>query len=676
MSLNAADPNGFAFGADYLACEQIGVGATGQVYRGVNRHTSNLVAIKFLKDDYRDDPQVVARFIAERNLLTSVKHPHLLEVIDLIADGGRLGIVMEYAPGMTLRQLLQKEGTLPADLALTIALQVLAALETIHAAGIIHRDIKPENIIISDPQKYADPGIKLADFGIASLLNESGKSLTQLIGTPAYLAPEYIQTSVASAKVDIYGLGISLYEMLAGSSPFLIGSSQKNAYTLGMDHIHTAVPEIPGLAPQIWDLLAGLLEKQPERRLNATRAAAQITQLLPTILGVPRLPKLESVNYHQETVHRPLADLADQQPGDVLPEGGVSEVAAPTFNKLPTLQQTGSFTVVKDLSEVVTPAESQSQTDVLEATAGAEEPEIVRSGFFTKKVAAAAIATTLAVTGGVLTWWFWDDLVTRKPAASTTEKIEVSLEQSQSPAGLAVARQAVWDPQKQVVEYSITYRAVKGTLSGSVLEVLQDKQGTCLEVSWDGQAQVKAHSPALTSLKTSCGYEISLSQVSATTGVTVKAQIPGTEAVANNEELRQWLKVQEEATNQVLFDKNATSTAYPLQRLQGLRLNAPGRVKQGEVVPVTVTGVWPGGEISETPVLISPLSGKPTSILQDITGQDLRAVRFSDRCAGALAISADGHAVSALHPAVCSFGLTVGNFEANEVGISIVSGGS
>lgn len=676
MSLNAANPNGFAFGADYLAYEQIGAGATGQVYRGINRHTSNLVAIKFLKDDYRDDPQVVARFIAERNLLTSVKHPHLLEVIDLIADGGRLGIVMEYAPGMTLRQLLQKEGTLPADLALTIAHQVLAALETIHAAGIIHRDIKPENIIISDPEKYADPGIKLADFGIASLLNESGKSLTQLIGTPAYLAPEYIQTSVATAKVDVYGLGISLYEMLAGSSPFLIGSSQKNAYALGMDHIHTAVPQIPQLAPQVWDLLAGLLEKQPERRLSAAQAAAQITQILPTILGVPRLSKLESVSYHQETVHRPLADLADRQSGDVLSEGGVPEVAAPTFSKLPTLQQTGSFTVVKDLSEVLVPEDASAQVDTIETPSAAKEAETGLTRFLNKKVVASVAASALVLTGGFLTWWFWDSLAAGKPAATTVEKIEVGLDQTQTPAGLAISRQAAWDPQKQVVEYSITYRAVKGTLSGSVLEVLQDKQGTCLEVSWDGQSQVKAHSPALTSLKTSCGYEINLSQVSATAGVTVKAQIPRTEAVVNNEELRQWLKVQEEATNQVLFDKNATSTAYPLQRLQGLHLNAPGRVKQGEVVPVTVTGVWPGGEISETPVLVSPLSGKPTSILQDITGKDLRAVRFSDRCAGALAISADGHAVSALHPAVCSFGLTVGNFEANEVAISVVSGGS
>lgn len=675
MTATGINPQSFAFGADYIASEQIGAGATGQVFKGINRTSGTSVAIKFLRDDYLDNPQVITRFIAERKLLTSVKHPNLLEIIDLIADGGRLGIVMEYVPGVSLRQLLQQESTLPVELALEISSQILQALESIHQAGIIHRDIKPENILISHVEQPENLQIKLADFGIATLLDDSGKSRTQIIGTPAYLAPEYIQNSVVSPQVDVYALGISLYEMLAGSSPFLIGTGPKNAYTLGMDHIHTAVPPIPGLEPKVWELVSGMLEKQPDNRLQVSEALNRITPMLSNGLGGMRLAKMEAVTYHQETIVRPIAELDTAGPGDVHPEDGETETRIPTFENLPSIKVANEATVIRNLSAEFTGIDAK-HADEKETSKRFSKLKNIAGNPFHWPVLVGIVATTVILLGTVLVWWYWNELPFNQSNKNTVEKIEARIDEKQTPAGLVISRNGVWDPQKQIIEYSVEYRTVKGSLTGNVLEVLQDAKGQCIEAVWESSSAVKPHSQALTSLKTNCGFEISLPQINATKEFVTKAQIPYAGAFENSEELKTWLKIQQEATNKVLLDSNAISTAYPLQRLQNISISSLPRVKQGEVVAVTVIGIWPSGEIAETPILISPISGKPTSILQEITGSDLEAFRFTDRCAGALAISADGHAVSALHPAKCAFGVSIGNFEANEVPISIVGSGS
>ena len=107
-----------------------------------------------------------------------------------------------------------------------------------------------------------------------------------------------------------------------------------------------------------------------------------------------------------------------------------------------------------------------------------------------------------------------------------------------------------------------------------------------------------------------------------------------------------------------------------------MRIKIPPRVKEGSAIPVTILGTWPGGENEMTPIYTTPFSSNPTSILTDITGGKLENVRLTDRCSGAVSITPDGHDVSALHPASCSIGAEIGNYQVQETPITIVAGGS
>jgi len=159
--------------------------------------------------------------------------------------------------------------------------------------------------------------------------------------------------------------------------------------------------------------------------------------------------------------------------------------------------------------------------------------------------------------------------------------------------------------------------------------------------------------------------------------VTVTAKFPATEAaISNQANLQTWLQNQQQATDKALNNDAVTSTAFSLQRLQTMRIKIPPRVKEGSAIPVTILGTWPGGENEMTPIYTTPFSSNPTSILTDITGGKLENVRLTDRCSGAVSITPDGHDVSALHPASCSIGAEIGNYQVQESPITIVAGGS
>ena len=260
----------------------------GQVYQGTSRDDGQPIAVKVLRPELISNPEIVARFLQERSILTSVSHRHVVRVLDLVVEGNTAGIVMELVPGQDLRHLLSARRTLPPAHAVYFARQLLEGAAAVHAAGIIHRDIKPENVMVD---ASADEVIlKLTDFGIARLSH--GPLLTRepgLLGTPEYIAPEVADSASCTPAADLYSIGIVLYEMLAGRTPFAGG----HVMAVLSRHVEQLPIPIPGAGDGLWALVEWLLAKDPRSRpRSAAEAAAAASRLEPALAGEPALPPM------------------------------------------------------------------------------------------------------------------------------------------------------------------------------------------------------------------------------------------------------------------------------------------------------------------------------------------------------------------------------------------------
>jgi serine/threonine protein kinase len=264
-------------GSRYVLHELLGRGSMGQVFRGTVRADGQPVAVKVLRPELVSDPEVVARFLQERSILTSVSHRHVVRVLDMVVEGDTAGIVMELVPGQDLRHLLSTRRTLPPAHAVHFARQMLEGAAAVHAAGIIHRDIKPENVLVD--LSGDEVVLKLTDFGIARL--SDGPALTgqaSLLGTPQYMAPEVANSGLATPAADLYSIGIVLYEMLAGRTPFA-GEDDHPLAVLGR-HVEQLPVSIPGIRTDLWAQVERLLAKDPRfRPSSAAEAAAALSRL-------------------------------------------------------------------------------------------------------------------------------------------------------------------------------------------------------------------------------------------------------------------------------------------------------------------------------------------------------------------------------------------------------------
>ncbi|MEY9849825.1 serine/threonine protein kinase [Streptacidiphilus sp. BW17] len=274
-------------GSRYTAHTVIGRGSAGTVWLGDG--PEGPVAIKILREDLASDQVLVGRFVQERTALTSLDHPRVVGVHDLVVDGDDLALVMELVHGSDLRSRLEREGPFTPQAAVSVAADVAEGLAAAHAAGIIHRDVKPENILLdqaSSPGPGGVPRAKLSDFGIARLVDAPRRTRnTRIIGTPDYLAPEIIEGLEPRAAVDIYALATVLYELLAGFTPF--GGGHTGAVL--RRHVTETVPPLPGLPEPLWKVLAQCLAKAPASRLRATELASALRDLLPGLAGLPAL---------------------------------------------------------------------------------------------------------------------------------------------------------------------------------------------------------------------------------------------------------------------------------------------------------------------------------------------------------------------------------------------------
>ncbi|MFB4262409.1 protein kinase [Nonomuraea sp. GTA35] len=272
-----------ALGSRYVLLEEIGGGAMGTVWRARQRDTGEIVAVKLLRDGLAGDPDLVLRFVQERNVMRTLRHPHIVTVRDFVIEGERLALVMDLVEGGDLRGLLRQRGTLPPGEAAGLMSQVADALAVAHAIGVVHRDVKPGNVLLDGVTGQA----RLTDFGVARIVHGPGLTQTSaVIGTPAYLAPEVADGAAAGAAVDVYALGLILYELLAGRPPF-VGD---HPMALLRQHAAAAPRRLPGMPDPLWALIAACAAKDPAVRPGAPAVAAALKEAAPSLAGLPALP--------------------------------------------------------------------------------------------------------------------------------------------------------------------------------------------------------------------------------------------------------------------------------------------------------------------------------------------------------------------------------------------------
>jgi serine/threonine protein kinase len=248
----------------------LGSGAMGAVYLARHIHIKRAVAIKVLHREMSCESEVVARFEREAIAAARIDHPNVAAAHDFgRLEDGSFYLVLEYVQGESLRALLNREGPQSVPFALGVSRQIALALEAAHAAGVVHRDLKPENVMLRAAGN-GEHRVKVLDFGIAKVNTElGGAALTRagtIFGTPNYMSPEQALGRPVDGRTDLYALGVLLYEMLAGSTPF----SSDNLVAVLVAQLTAPPPELPASVPlPVRQLVSTLLAKPPEERFQS-----------------------------------------------------------------------------------------------------------------------------------------------------------------------------------------------------------------------------------------------------------------------------------------------------------------------------------------------------------------------------------------------------------------------
>lgn len=240
------------------------------VYRARQTSVDRDVACKVIRADLTEDATFTERFAREARTIASLSHLHILKVFDYGQEGATAYLVMELMDGGSLHKLIQQDEALEMANAARILKQIASALDYAHEKGIVHRDLKSDNVLLDKAQNAY-----LTDFGIARLLTETTR-MTQtgtIMGTPAYMAPELWTGQPANRQTDIYALGVILYEMVTGNTPF----SGETPYAIMYQHLHEEPPILTNntlIAPSVQPVIQQALAKQPEIRYPSASALA------------------------------------------------------------------------------------------------------------------------------------------------------------------------------------------------------------------------------------------------------------------------------------------------------------------------------------------------------------------------------------------------------------------
>jgi serine/threonine-protein kinase len=250
----------------YQVRSRIARGGMATVYLATDLRLERRVAIKVMHGHLADDNTFKSRFVQEARSAARLAHPNVVNVFDQGQDSDMAYLVMEYLPGITLRDLLKDYGKLTPEQTIDIMEAVLSGLAAAHKAGIVHRDLKPENVLLAD-----DGRIKIGDFGLARAASANTATGQALLGTIAYLSPELVTRGVADARSDIYALGIMMYEMLTGEQPFQGEQPMQIAYQHANDTVPTPSSKNPAVPPELDEIVLWATAKDPDHRPKDAR---------------------------------------------------------------------------------------------------------------------------------------------------------------------------------------------------------------------------------------------------------------------------------------------------------------------------------------------------------------------------------------------------------------------
>ena len=263
----------------YRLDRQIARGGMAEVWLGTDTYLGRQVAIKVLKPQLANDPVVAERFRREALACAGLNHANIVAVYDSVEDKGRQAVVMQYIEGKSLRELLDRRKRIGALVTIHMGIAMASALDFAHHSGLVHRDVKPGNILVTPQGRFL-----LADFGIAKALSAVGEDLTHdnvMMGTAKYLSPEQVRGKPLDGRADLYGLGLVMYECLAGKVPF-IGETDADTALARLQREPTDLAHLrPSLAPELVRVIHKLMARNPEHRYSTGQETSDaLTQAL------------------------------------------------------------------------------------------------------------------------------------------------------------------------------------------------------------------------------------------------------------------------------------------------------------------------------------------------------------------------------------------------------------
>jgi serine/threonine-protein kinase len=359
----------------YLIERKVARGGMATVYLAMDQRLERPVAIKVMHPHLAEDGDFTKRFIQEARSAARLAHPNIVNVFDQGQEGAITFIVMEYLPGITLRELLNDFGALTPAQTVDIVRAVLQGLDAAHSAGIVHRDLKPENVLLAD-----DGRIKIADFGLARASTHNTATSQALLGTIAYLSPELISRGEADLRSDIYALGIMMFEMLTGQQPY----QGDQAVTIAYQHQNDIVPppssKKASIPAQFDELVDWCTRRSPDERPPHARAVLEHLVEVERLLGSASLATATMSLNETVAMTQRMSPLDAQETEVLNPRSAVFDGLEPA--------PTHTVTIVDDLEE---------QEPV--------RPPRKRRG---RGLAITGLLVLLAVLGGggAAAWWF------------------------------------------------------------------------------------------------------------------------------------------------------------------------------------------------------------------------------------------------------------------------------
>lgn len=268
----------------YRLDTEIACGAIGTVWRAVDTATGDTVAVKMLRPEAAEQPDLVDAFLAEAEILADLDHPSTVRSRDFVPQDARYALVMDLIDGEDLRRRVRRDGPVPPAVAVNVVAQVAGALAYLHGRGIVHGDVKPGNLLVP-----ADGGpVKLVDFGVARRAIGGEDAARATHATPEYVAPEVVAGGPPTPAADVYALGIVLFELLCGCSPYRGGQPTQ---VLRRHGSCSPVPP-PGLPSIVWPLIEACMAMDPADRPSAQAISARLRRLEPMLAGVSPLAPL------------------------------------------------------------------------------------------------------------------------------------------------------------------------------------------------------------------------------------------------------------------------------------------------------------------------------------------------------------------------------------------------